>query len=569
MTTLSSRPGRADLSADGRLLVIDGLSVSYRPRDGRAPIPALSGVSLDVAPGEVVALVGESGSGKSTLAHAVLGALPANASVTSGSVQLGPLRLDRLGERAYNRIRGRRISFVPQDPMVGLNPLHRIGRQVAEPLRIHGLAGRQEARNRATELLERVGIDQPEARLDQYPHQLSGGMRQRVLIATALAAKPQLLIADEPTTALDVTVQKRVLDDIGELTRTDGVAVLMITHDLAVAGDRADRIVVLKDGEVVETGPAATVLRDPQHPYTRLLLDSAPSLSAPRVRTPVVTAAGAEADRVARPAVAVTDLKKSFSIPHPQEKGRLLPAVNGVSLTLERGRTLALVGESGTGKTTTARLILGLEEADSGSIRIAGEEVVGASRSQLRAIHARAQLIYQNPYSSLNPRRSVEQIVTEPLNGFGIGTRAERKARFEELMERVGLDPRFHDRRPSELSGGQRQRVAIARALAPNPDLVVCDEPVSALDVSVQARILDLLADLQEQLGLAYLFISHDLAVVRQVAHEVAVMQKGRIVEHRPTEELFADPRDEYTRTLLEAIPGRRLGATTEGMVHQ
>ncbi len=567
MTAVLIEPASKDLSAGGQLLRVRDLEVQYLPRrPGAEPVPALKGVSLDVAPREVVALVGESGSGKSTLAHAILGSLAGNAQIVGGSVHLGTTRLDGLSERALTRIRGRQIAFVPQDPMVGLNPLHKVGRQVAEPLVIHRLLGRSAAREEAARLLARVGIDRPEARLDQYPHQLSGGMRQRVLIAIALAARPRLLVADEPTTALDVMVQKQVLDDISDLTRTDGIAMLIITHDLAVAGDRADRIVVLKDGLIVESGPSAAVLTQPQHAYTKMLLASAPSLSAPRVRRPITTATRAEPGSGAEdPAVVVRDLRKSFRVPHPQEKDRWLPAVDEVNLRVPRGRTLALVGESGSGKTTTARLILGLEKADGGSIQLGGQEVVGASKGDLRRIHARAQLIYQNPYASLNPRLSVRALVTEPLDGFGIGTRQDRRQRFEELMERVGLSPDLHDRRPVELSGGQRQRVAIARALAPDPELVVCDEPVSALDVSVQARILDLLADLQEQLGLSYLFISHDLAVVRQVAHEVAVMHSGRIVERRAVEDLFTSPQVPYTRSLLDAIPGRRLSSTANG----
>ncbi|SEQ79666.1 dipeptide ABC transporter ATP-binding protein [Microlunatus flavus] len=535
-----------------RLLAVRGLEVGYRR--ARRTVPAVRGVDLDVAPGETVALVGESGSGKSTTAHALLGLLPPTARVTGGTAVLGDDPLLPATERGRRALLGRRTGLVPQDPMVGLNPVVRVGDQVAEVLRIHGLADAAEARERAVEALARAGLDAPEVRARQHPHELSGGMRQRVLIAIATVAEPALLVADEPTSALDVTVQRRILDRIAELGARTGTGVLLITHDLGVAVERADRIVVMKDGLVVESGPARQLVAEAEHPYTRALLAAAPSLTTrPLVEARPLPAAGASQEQ--EPLLALRGVRKEFALPAGGPR-RVLTAVDGVDLTLVRGETLGLVGESGSGKSTTARIAARLLTPDAGTVTFDGEDVTGVRGERLRRLRRRFQLVYQNPYASLDPRQRVGASIAEPLRAFGLADRAGRAARVAGLLDRVALPGEVAERRPAELSGGQRQRVAIARALALQPDLVVLDEPVSALDVSVQARILELLVELQDDLGLAYLFISHDLAVVRQVAHRVAVMQSGRVVETGPTEAVFADPQAAYTRELLDAIPG-------------
>jgi len=539
------------------LLEIRGLSVSYRTRGGT--VEAVRGVDLDVWPGQVTAVVGESGSGKSTTAHAITRLLSANGRIDAGTVRFGRHDLATLSEAELRTIRGARIGLVPQDPTVSLNPVKRIGDQVAEVLRIHGLATRRPAPAEAVAVLDRAGLPDAAVRARQYPHELSGGMRQRALIAIAIAAKPELIIADEPTSALDVTVQRIILDHLQRLTEESGTAVLLITHDLGVAADRAQRLVVMSQGKVVEAGPTRDILADPQDEYTRHLLTSAPSLTTARPRTPATAVPKPDT----APLVEVRNLVKEFRLPRAGDGPRTLRAVDDVSFTLHRGRTLALVGESGSGKSTTARLVLRLADASAGQILFDGTNVTTAKGAQARQLRRRAQLVYQNPYASLDPRFSIGEVITEPLRAFKVGDRASRLARARELLDRVALPAATLERRPAELSGGQRQRVAIARALALSPDLVVCDEPVSALDVSVQAQVLDLLAELQADTGVAYLFISHDLAVVRQIAHQVAVMRAGRIVETGPPEELFTEPRHEYTRELLAAIPGGRVPSHT------
>lgn len=559
------------------VLAVHDLRVTYDGTDG--PVEAVRGVSLEVHPGEVVALVGESGSGKSTTAHAVVGLLPEAGRITGGRLDLGAdertsLELVALPARAWPQVRGARIGLVPQDPGVALNPVQRVGDQVAEAVRIHSRAGRREARAQAVEILHAVGIDEPQARARQYPHELSGGMRQRVLIGIALACEPELVVADEPTSALDVTVQRRVLDLLADLTARTGTAVLLITHDLAVAADRAERIVVMKDGEVVETGPTARVLSDPQHVYTRELLAAAPGLRAARrpgtARQPDEPVRRSSATVQVRTRAVATDvptppagdllvvdgLRKSFRI-GGRRSGTSVRAVDDVSFSVPRGSAFALVGESGSGKSTTARLVLDLERADAGAVRFDGVDVAGARGDALRTLRRRTQLVHQNPYASLDPRFTVAQVVDEPLRAHRVGTAAQRRDRVAELLDQVRLPAALARRRPGELSGGQRQRVAIARALALDPDLLVLDEPTSALDVSVQARVLDLLADLRAQRGLTYLVISHDLAVVRQVADEVGVMSAGRLVETGPVDQVFDHPQDPYTVELVGAIPGR------------
>lgn len=519
------------------ILEVENLHVNY------GETTAVSGIGFTVDRGEVVAVVGESGSGKSTTAHALIGLLSGSGRIVGGSVTFDGQRLDTASDKTLNRLRGRHIGLVPQDPTTSLNPVVRVGDQVAEVLRVHGLADRRSAKVEALRILTEAGLDNPEVRARQYPQDLSGGQRQRVLIGIALACRPELVIADEPTSALDVTVQRRILDHLDARIAETGAAVLLITHDLGVAADRADRLIVMSAGRIVETGPTAEVLANPTHAYTRQLLAAAPSLNT-AVRPARTTAAD--------PILTVSDVSKRFTI----GRGVHLDAVKGATLTVERGRTVSLVGESGSGKSTLARIAIGLETASSGSVTFDGVDITGLRGKARRELRRRVQIVYQNPYASLNPKLRVSEIVREPLDAFTVGSSRERSERARTLLDQVALTSDYLARRPAELSGGQRQRVAIARALALAPELVVLDEPVSALDVSVQAQILTLLDDLQSELGLSYLFISHDLAVVRQISDTVAVMQSGVIVEYGDTAALFDSPQQDYTRELLGAIPG-------------
>ncbi|SFR69485.1 peptide/nickel transport system ATP-binding protein [Agromyces sp. CF514] len=569
MSAASAVPEHPPATPRTPLLEISNLAVSYRTASGT--IEAVRDASLTVHAGETVAIVGESGSGKSTTAHAVVQLLPSSASIARGSVRFEGRDVTKISRVELRGLRGRAIGFVPQDPTVSLNPVQRIGRQVAEVLEIHGLADRRTAAAQAIDALAEAGLPDPERQAQQYPHELSGGMRQRVLIAIALIARPALVIADEPTSALDVTVQRQILDRIDRLKHDLGTAVLLITHDLGVAADRADRIVVMSQGEVVEQGTPAEVLGAPTHPYTRALIAAAPSLDldAPFAEQVRVTDAAGPADAAgatdaagqalaaaSAPLVVAHDLVKEFPVPRAAGGG-VHRAVDGVSFAIPRGRTLALVGESGSGKSTTARLVLRLAEATSGSVEFDGVDLSALGSGAVRRFRRRAQLVHQNPYASLNPRLPIGRIVSDPLEAFGVGSRAERRRRVEELLDVVALPAGTIDRKPAELSGGQRQRVAIARALALAPDLVVLDEPVSALDVSIQDQILTLLTEIQGEFGVSYLFISHDLAVVRRIAHDVIVLRDGRVVEAGETSRLFRDPREAYTQELLDAIPGR------------
>ena len=563
------------------LLSIRDLSVVFRSRSG--DVPAVSGVTIDVHAGRTVAVVGESGSGKSTTAAAVNRLLPDAGRITAGQVLLDGRDLASLSEREMIAVRGAHIGFVPQDPMSNLNPLMRVGDQIAEALEVHGRTSGSATRAAVVELLDMVGIADPEQRLHQYPHEFSGGMRQRVLIAMGLACRPRLLIADEPTSALDVTVQRKILDELDELVGRLGTAVMLITHDLGLAAERADTIVVMNQGRVVESGTADQILGSPQDPYTRRLLDSAPSLTSTRwVRAaPVVTNGGtaavgvtgqvggtpqvhaaAQLDEAARPAaplVEVNHLSKTFVLRSSRNGAvRELTAVSDVSFTIPRGRTVSLVGESGSGKSTTANIVLGLETASEGHVLFDGVDIAPLSRRELFAFRRRIQPVFQNPYASLDPRYTVEESIAEPMRVHHVGQRRSRRERVATLLDQVALPAAMASRLPHELSGGQRQRVAIARALALSPELVVLDEAVSALDVIVQAQILELLAGLQQELGLSYLFISHDLAVVRMISDEVHVMKDGCVVESGTPDELFARPREDYTRELLAAIPGGR-----------
>ena len=537
------------------VLSIKGLAVASRT--GSELVTAISDVSIDVAAGETVAVVGESGSGKSTTAAAVNRLLPDNGVITAGSVRFDGRELTELGENAMISLRGAGIGLVPQDPMSNLDPLMRVGDQIGEALEVHGRTSGDTTTARVVELLEMVGIADAANRARQYPHEFSGGMRQRVLIAMGLACTPRLLIADEPTSALDVTVQRRILDQLDELTDELGTAVFLITHDLALAAERADRIVVMFRGKIVEEGTSAEVLGNPQHEYTRQLLAAAPSLASRRDPLPQRESVASET-----PFVEVRDLRKEFALRSPKPgEAQSFTAVDGVSFSIRRGTTVSIVGESGSGKSTTANMVLGLEDVTSGSILFDGLDLTGLRRKELFALRRRVQPVFQNPYASLDPRYTVEQSIAEPLRVHRIGTATTRHARVLELLEQVALPSAMAERLPHELSGGQRQRVAIARALALEPELVVLDEAVSALDVLVQAQILDLLADLQRRLGLSYLFISHDLAVVRMISDEVHVMQRGVVVESGTPERIFDDPQHPYTKELLAAIPGASLAS--------
>lgn len=569
------------------LLSIRDLEVSFTTDQGTTT--AVRGASFDVLPGQTVAVVGESGSGKSTTAAAVIGLLAQNGRVTGGSILFDGQDLTGRGDAGVARMRGRDIGMVPQDPMSNLNPVVRVGDQIVEALEDNGVARGEEARRRAVELLEEAGLPDARRRAQQYPHEFSGGMRQRALIAMGLSCRPRLLIADEPTSALDVTVQRTILDGLEALTHELGTAVLLITHDLGLAAERAQRVVVMYRGEVVETGPAEQLLREPQHEYTRRLLAAAPSLASRRIQlarteggrpgygedllAPSADAEPAAAGErgAAPPIVEVEELTKVFRLRGKGlfSRGTDLTAVDRVTFSIPRGTTTAIVGESGSGKSTVARMVLDLLEPTSGTIRVDGVGTGARTRAAEVAFRRKVQPVFQDPYSSLDPLYTIFRTIEEPLRAHDVGTAAQRRERVLELMDAVALPASLLRRYPAELSGGQRQRVAIARALALEPELVVCDEAVSALDVIVQSQILHLLADLQHRLGLSYLFISHDLAVVRQIADQVCVMEKGRIVEQGTVDDVFDRPREAYTRALLDAIPGGRLDlGRPSGAVH-
>ncbi|WIJ45662.1 ABC transporter ATP-binding protein [Curtobacterium citreum] len=542
MTTTTGAAPRlpSDAGAD-RLLSVRDLRVAFGDRE------VLHGVDLDVRRGERVAIVGQSGSGKSTLIAALLRLLPGAGHITGGAITLGDNDIAHADEPLMRRIRGGRIGLVPQDPSTNLNPSMRVGAQIADALRAGGLRGRSAVRRRVVELMTEAGIPEAARRADQFPHEFSGGMRQRILIAIALARQPELLIADEPTSALDVTVQRQILDHLQSLVDQHGTTLLFVTHDLGVAADRTDRIVVMLDGEVVEQGAPAAILRDPQHEYTKRLIAAAPALSGV---APEPTAPG-------EPILVVSDLVKEYRL-----RGRgagTLRASDGVSFTVRRGTTTAVVGESGSGKTTVARIVLGLETPTSGTALVDGLSIGAARGRERRAVRRRVQPVFQDPYGSLDPTSTIERIIDEPLRVFGVGDRASRTERVATLLDQVALPREVAQLRPNELSGGQRQRVAIARALALEPELIILDEAVSALDVLVQEQILTLLDDLQDRLGLSYLFITHDLGVVRRIADDVVVMRRGKVVERGSVAAVFDDPQEQYTRDLLDAIPGRSL----------
>lgn len=592
------------------LLKITDLEVTFTTSTG--VVPAVRGANLTIYPGQTVAIVGESGSGKSTTAAAVIGLLPGTGKVTGGSIEFDGKELTKMSSKEWIEVRGSGIGLVPQDPMSNLNPVLRIGTQVKEALLANNIVPRSEAGERVTELLEQAGLPDGERRAKQYPHEFSGGMRQRVLIAIGLASRPKLLIADEPTSALDVTVQRRILDHLETLTKEMGTAVLFITHDLGLAAERAEQLVVMHRGRIVESGPALEILQHPQHPYTKRLVSAAPSLASARIESAHARGithteeefTGSAKNVSSEEMIRVEHLTKEFHIRGAKGEASKLLAVDDVSFTLRRGKTLAVVGESGSGKSTAANMILHLLEPTSGKIFFDGEDTSEYSEAQLFALRRRLQAVFQNPYGSLDPMYSIYRIIEEPLKIHGYGTleyavqeikragetgrepeewmttlveasegrrtltatekrkltpKKLREERVAELLDLVALPRSAMRRYPNELSGGQRQRVAVARALALNPEVIVLDEAVSALDVLVQNQILHLLNDLQAELGLSYLFITHDLAVVRQIADDVVVMEKGRLVEANTTDALFDHPVQEYTRELIEAVPGRKI----------
>ncbi len=524
------------------LIEVRDLNVSYHFAGQRTE--AVRQLSFSLNQGETLAIVGESGSGKSTLANALLGLLPGNARIDQGQLLVAGVDVAQANEQARRQLRGRTVGLVPQDPMVSLNPTLRIGRQIAEALLL--ARGRRYPGLDADvlELLTQVGLDDPTLRARQYPHELSGGMRQRVLIAIALAGDPRLIIADEPTSALDVTVQRRILDHLQRLVAERGISLLIITHDLGMACDRADRLLVMKHGELVEHASPRQVLWGTPQPYTRDLLAAAPAF-VPRQRPN--TALGET------PLLRLSNVGKRFALPG---KDAHFTALHDLSLEVKAGQTLAIVGESGSGKSTALRIALGLETPSQGRVEFAGQDVTHYSWRQFRPLRRRIQLVQQNPFAALDPRFTVFDSIVEPLVAFGVlkGQALERKAR--ELIARVQLPVHFLDRLPRELSGGQRQRVAIARALALEPHVLLLDEPVSALDVSVQAQILALLDELQRELGIAYVLVSHDLAVVASMADQVLVLRRGQVVEQGPALEVFSRPASAYTRELIAAIPG-------------
>lgn len=532
-----------------QVLRVDDLTVGFGGDD------VVRGVSFTVAAGECFAIVGESGSGKSVTARTLLGLTGAGARVDAKTLELNGKSLLHNKDRDWRRIRGRDVGFVLQDALVSLDPVRTVGDEIAETLRLHKFGNRAARRKRVLELLAAVGVPEPELKVRQLPGELSGGQRQRALIASAIALDPPLVIADEPTTALDVTIQAQILDLLAAM-KDKGTGLILISHDLAVVSRLADRVAVMRNGLLVEQGPVAEVLAAPSHPYTQTLLDAVPAvhrrgtrLSAQPPRTVHATRhPDTPADGILLQA---EHLVKRFRGPDGVER----TAVSDVSFHIGIGETLGIVGESGSGKTTTARMALALTEPDEGTVRLFGEEWSGLPEARRRPRRRRVSVVYQDPLSSFDPRWTVRRIIADALPTETYPTDAARATRVAELLDDVGLSAEHLDRRPPLLSGGQRQRVAIARALAPEPSLIVCDEPVSALDVTIQAQVLDLLSDLQEQLGLSYLFISHDLGVIHHVADRVLVMREGRVVESGTAAELFASPSDPYTRRLLASLP--------------
>jgi ABC-type glutathione transport system ATPase component len=517
---------------------------------------AVDGISFEIAPGEVLGVVGESGAGKSMTGAAVIGLIEPPGRISNGEIRLKGERIDNLPEQQKARLRGKRIGMVFQDPLTSLNPLYPIGTQLIETIRRHLPLSEQQARQRAIDLLTEAGIPRAAERIDAYPHQFSGGMRQRVVIALAIAADPELVIADEPTSALDVSVQAQIIKVLKKLCDNHGAAVMLITHDMGVIAETADRVVVMHLGKIVESGTVGDIIKRPREPYTIKLIDAIPSIKRKHA---AAVANGAEAqDDVL---IEVRRLTREFDLSGGMFSRLFKPAreivraVNDVSFSIRRGKTYGLVGESGSGKSTCARMMVGLLRPTSGEVLLSGKDI-WAGREGIRQRRRRVQMIFQDPYASLNPRWRVGDIIAEPMRALGLArSRREIEDTVADLLHRVRLDPAAMRKYPHEFSGGQRQRIAIARALSSRPEFIVCDEPTSALDVSVQAQVLELMQALQREFGLTYLLISHNLAVVRQMADTIGVLHNGVLVEQGPVDEVFEDPKDDYTRMLLDSVP--------------
>jgi peptide/nickel transport system ATP-binding protein len=529
---------------------VRNLTVDFPLRRGN--FRAVEDVSFDIMPGEVLGVVGESGAGKSMTGSAIIGLIEPPGRITGGEILLDGRRIDNLPPEEMQKLRGKRIGMVFQDPLTSLNPLYRIGDQIVETIRRHLPVSEAEARERAIGLLREAGIPSPEDRIDSYPHQFSGGMRQRVVIALALAAEPELIIADEPTSALDVSVQAQIIKVLKRLCESRGAAVMLITHDMGVIAETADRMIVMNKGRIVETGKVGDIIKRPKEDYTIRLIKAIPSITDPiRVHAKPV---------VQKPLVEVKHLVRDFDLSGSlldrlfrRGGGKVVHAVDDVSFSIRKGSTYGLVGESGSGKSTCARMMVGLIPPTSGEVLLDGKDIWQAGAAERRR---KVQMIFQDPYASLNPRWRVGDIIAEPIKALGLASgRSEIEGRVADLLERVRLDAAAMRKFPHEFSGGQRQRIAIARALSSQPQFIVCDEPTSALDVSVQAQVLDLMKRLQDEFGLTYLLISHNLAVVRTMADDVGVLNKGRLVEQGPVDQVFDAPKDEYTRMLLSSVP--------------
>ena len=556
--------------ANGPVLAISGLTTSFM-RDGKWN-SVVRNISFEIGPRETVAVVGESGSGKSVTALSVMRLVPEINGKVEGSIRLSGQELTTLPDSEMRHIRGNKIAMIFQEPMTCLNPVLTVGFQIAEAILCHRNVSRAEAEAETIRLLERVRIPAAKARIHDYPHNFSGGMRQRVMIAMALACKPKLLIADEPTTALDVTIQAQILALLKELQREEGMSILFITHDMGVVAEIADRTIVMFNGQVVEAGNTDQIFAAPKHPYTRALLSAVPVLGSMEgrhrpMRFPVVdketglsdvpTEAADTVKPAERPILEVSGLTTRFDISGGVFSGVVgrVHAVENVSFSVKVGETLALVGESGCGKSTTGRSILRLIEPNAGTVMVDGQDVLKLRPNELREMRKKMQIIFQDPFASLNPRITAGAAIAEPLFALGVASKSDAQDRVADLLTRVGLNPDMASRFPHEFSGGQRQRICIARALALGPKLIVADEAVSALDVSIKAQVINLMLDLQASLGLAYLFISHDIAVVERVSHRVAVMYLGEIVEIGPREAIFGNPQHPYTKKLMSAVP--------------
>lgn len=531
-------------SVPSPILRLEELSVRL-PANADRPY-AISDISLTLSPNEILCVVGESGSGKSMASSAIMRLLPPGVTASHGRVIFDGQDLLALDETEMRKVRGAQIAMVFQEPMTALNPLHTVGQQIGEMFRIHTGLGKREINRRVLELLDEVRLPDPQTAIRAFPHELSGGQRQRAMIAMALALEPRVLIADEPTTALDVTTQAQILELIRDLQRRKGTAVLFITHDFGVVAEIADRVAVMQNGELVEIGAAKTVLNSPTHPYTRKLISAVPPLRPPARR-----------EISAEPALIISEVSKTYRQRGIlRRRGRVVHALDRVSMILPKGATLGIVGESGSGKSTLARCIVRLLDPDSGHIRIDDVDLATLSKRQHRATTRRVQMVFQDPFASLNPRRRVGDLLTQGPIAHGV-PRGQAMKKARELLDLVDLDPGAIDRFPHEFSGGQRQRIGLARALALEPDILIADEPVSALDVSVQAQVLTLLRDLKDRLGLSMVFVTHDLRVAAQVCDQVVVMQSGKVVETGHVADVFVHPRDPYTQQLLAAIPGR------------